>query len=165
MAKELVSGELWEIMGPLLPEAPPKLEGCRPRLDEQASLTGIIFVLKSGIPREMLPQEMGLGSGVTCRRRLKEWQEAGLWGRLLRTCLGRRFLLCGIEAHVDSRAVYRLPVTSRRAKRFGVMADVVGHERGDEIVAVVVALLPAQHQPLPGGLAGLLEDVRVELLV
>jgi transposase len=39
-------------------------------------------VLKSGIPWEMLPQEMGCGSGMSCWRRLKEWHEAGLWPKL-----------------------------------------------------------------------------------
>jgi transposase len=45
-------------------------------------LTGILFVLKSGIPWELLPREMGCGSGMTCWRRLKEWQQAGVWPRL-----------------------------------------------------------------------------------
>jgi transposase len=89
MAKELVSDELWEIVEPLLPEEPPKPRGGRPRLDDRAALTGILFVLKSGIPWEMLPQQMGCGSGVTCWRRLKEWQEAGVWERLLSVLLDR----------------------------------------------------------------------------
>jgi transposase len=89
MAKELVSDELWEIVEPLLPEEPPKPQGGRPRLDDRAALTGIVFVLKSAIPWEMLPQEMGCGSGVTCWRRLKEWQEAGVWERLLQALLER----------------------------------------------------------------------------
>jgi transposase len=89
MAKELVSDELWEIVEPLLPEEPPKPRGGRPRLDDREALTGILFVLKSGIPWEMLPQEMGCGSGVTCWRRLKEWQEAGVWERLLSVLLDR----------------------------------------------------------------------------
>jgi transposase len=89
MAKELVSVELWEIVEPLLPKEPPKPKGGRPRVDDRAALTGIIFVLKSGIPWEMLPQEMGCGSGVTCWRRLREWQEAGVWGRLLQVLLDR----------------------------------------------------------------------------
>jgi transposase len=74
---------------PLLPEEPPKPKGGRPRLDDRAALTGILFVLKSGIPWEMLPQEMGCGSGVTCWRRLKKWQEAGVWERLLWVLLDR----------------------------------------------------------------------------
>jgi transposase len=89
MAKELVSDELWEIVEPLLPEEPPKPKGGRPRLDDRAALTGIIFVLKSGIPWEMLPQEMGCGSGVTCWRRLQKWQEAGVWERMLSFLLDR----------------------------------------------------------------------------
>jgi len=89
MAKQLLSDELWQIVEPLLPEEPPKPEGGRPRIDDRAVLTGIIFVLKSGIPWEMLPQEMGCGSGVTCWRRLKEWQEAGVWERLLGVLLDR----------------------------------------------------------------------------
>ncbi|HET6658738.1 MAG TPA: IS5 family transposase [Rubrobacter sp.] len=89
MAKELVSDELWKIIEPLLPEEPPKPKGGRPRVDDRAALTGIIFVLKSGIPWEMLPQEMGCGSGVTCWRRLEEWQQAGVWERLHRVLLNR----------------------------------------------------------------------------
>ena len=89
MAKELVNDELWEIVEPLLPDEPPKPEGGRPRIDDRAALTGIVFVLKSGIPWEMLPQEMGCGSGVTCWRRLREWHEAGVWEKLHRVLLDR----------------------------------------------------------------------------
>ena len=49
-----------------------------------------MFVLKSGIPWEMLPQEMDCGSGMTCWRRLKEWHEAGVWEPLHRKLLDRR---------------------------------------------------------------------------
>src|SRR4051794_13729718 len=89
MARELVSDELWEIVEPLLPPEPPKPEGGRPRVENRAALTGIVFVLKSGIPWEMLPHQMGCGSGVTCWRRLREWQEAGVWERLLGVLLDR----------------------------------------------------------------------------
>jgi transposase len=89
MAKELFSDELWEMIEPLLPEKPPKPKGGRPRVDDRAALTGILFVLKSGIPWEMLTQEMGCGSGMTCWRRLKEWHEAGVWERLHEAMLDR----------------------------------------------------------------------------
>ena len=87
MVKELVTDKLWETIEPLLPSEAPKPKGGRPRVDDRAALTGIIFVLKSGIPWEMLPQEMGCGSGVTCWRRLKEWHEAGVWEKLHRALL------------------------------------------------------------------------------
>jgi transposase len=89
MAKELVTDELWETIEPLLPPELPKPQGGRPRIDDRAALTGIVFVLKSGIPWEMLPKEMGCGSGMTCWRRLKEWHEAGVWERLHRVLLDR----------------------------------------------------------------------------
>jgi transposase len=89
MAKELVTDELWDTIEPLLPPEPPKPQGGRPRIDNRAALRGIVFVLKSAIPWQMLPQEMGCGSGMTCWRRLKEWQEAGVWEKLHRVLLER----------------------------------------------------------------------------
>jgi transposase len=89
MAKELVTDELWETIEPLLPPEPPKPQGGRPRIDNRAALTGIVFVLKGGIPWEMVPQEMGCGSGMTCWRRLKEWHRAGVRERLHRALLDR----------------------------------------------------------------------------
>src|SRR5215211_297051 len=90
MAEPLVPDELWEAVAPLLPrhKARPGRRG-RPPVDDRACLTGIVFVLRSGIPWEMLPMEMGCGSGVTCWRRLKEWQEAGVWDLLHRALLDR----------------------------------------------------------------------------
>ena len=89
MPKPLVTDELWNVVEPLLPEQPPKPKGERPRVNDRAALTGILFVLKTGIPWEMLPQEMGCGSGMTCWRRLKEWHRAGVWERLHRALLDR----------------------------------------------------------------------------
>ncbi len=89
MGKKLVTNELWEAIEPLLPPEPPKPKGGRPRVPNKAALTGIVFVLKSGIPWEMLPQEMGCGSGSTCWRRLREWEELGVWSKLHRVLLDR----------------------------------------------------------------------------
>ncbi len=89
MSKGLVSDELWGVIEPLLPAEPPQPKGGRPRVEDRAALTGIIFVLTSGIPWEMLPKEMGCGSGSTCWRRLRDWQEAGVWEELHRVLLDR----------------------------------------------------------------------------
>ena len=80
MAKALITEELWKIIEPHIPIKPRKK--CHPGrkpLPAQKSLTGILFVLMSGIPWEMLPKEMGCGSGMTCWRRLRDWQQAGVW--------------------------------------------------------------------------------------
>jgi transposase len=108
MSKPLVTQELWEVVEPLLPEEPPKPKGGRPRVPDRAALTGILFVLKTGIPWEMLPQQMGCGSGMTCWRRLKEWHEAGVWERLHRVLLDRLGEADEIDwsrASLDSAAV------------------------------------------------------------
>ena len=108
MAKPLVSDELWAVVAPLLPPPRPKPKGGRPPIPDRAALTGILFVLKSGIPWEMLPQEMGCGSGMTCWRRLRDWQQAGLWERIRRILLDRLGAADQIDwsrASLDSAAV------------------------------------------------------------
>ena len=83
MSKPLVSDALWERIEPLIPKRPsPTKKGGRPPVEDRAALTGILFVLKTGIPWEDLPQEMGCGSGMTCWRRLRDWQAAGVWDQL-----------------------------------------------------------------------------------
>ncbi len=89
MAKAILPDELWEVIEPLLPAEPPKPKGGRPRVPDRACMTGILFVLRTGIPWEYLPQEMGCGSGMTCWRRLRDWQEAGIWEKLHRALLDR----------------------------------------------------------------------------
>ena len=79
MPAALLPIKLWEVIQPLLPSAPHRPNGGRPRLPDRACLTGILFVLHSGIPWEMLPQELGCGSGMTCWRRLRDWQRSGIW--------------------------------------------------------------------------------------
>ena len=68
MAKPLLTDELWSVIEPLLPPEKPKPDGGRPAVNNRAALTRILFVLRSGIPWEMLPQEMGCGSGTICWR-------------------------------------------------------------------------------------------------
>lgn len=79
MAAVLLPDGFWDLIEPLLPPPTPKPKGERPRLSDRACLRGIMFVLRSGIPWEMLPQELGCGSGMTCWRRLRDWQQAGIW--------------------------------------------------------------------------------------
>ena len=108
MPKPLLSDGLWEMIVPLLPPEPPKVKGGRPRVPDRAALTGIIFVLRSGIPWEMLPKEMGCGSGMTCWRRLREWQQAGIWENIWQVLLDRLGKQDSIDwsyAVVDSASV------------------------------------------------------------
>jgi len=108
MAAPHVPDALWSIIEPLIPPDRPKPKGGRPRVSDRAALTGIVFVLRSGIPWEMLPAEMGCGSGMTCWRRLREWQQTGVWDRLHRVLLDRLGSANAIDwrrAAVDSASV------------------------------------------------------------
>lgn len=90
MARAILDDDLWAMIGPLLPPPKPRRfrhPGRRPITHRQA-LTGILFVLRTGIPWEMLPREMGCGSGVSCWRRLRDWQAQGVWERVHATLLG-----------------------------------------------------------------------------
>src|SRR5438034_10929659 len=91
MSERLIDDALWRRIEPLLPKPPRrrwKAMG-RPRIPDRAALTGILFVLRSGIPWEMLPREMGCGSGMTCWRRLRDWHRAGVWRKLHQLLLSR----------------------------------------------------------------------------
>jgi len=80
----IVPDELWARIQPLLPVVVPRRSDRpgRPRLDDRKALSGILFVLYTAIPWEFLPQELGFGSGMTCWRRLRDWNEAGVWATL-----------------------------------------------------------------------------------
>lgn len=82
MAAPLVSDELWKQIEPLIPKARRSRKGGRPPVSARQTLTGIIFVLRSGIAWNLLPAEMGCGSGVTCWRRLRAWTKAGVWSKM-----------------------------------------------------------------------------------
>jgi transposase len=74
---------LWERVEPLLPQKERRFRypGRKP-FDDRLALQGILFVLHTGIGWEHLPQELGFGCGMTAWRRLRAWQQAGVWERL-----------------------------------------------------------------------------------
>ncbi len=72
----------WEVIRPLLP--PPKNWG-QPRADDRRTLNGSVYMLRTGCRWGDLSRRSG--SPVTCWRRLRQWQEAGVWERIWRTLL------------------------------------------------------------------------------
>ena len=89
MTSVLIPKGLWSVIEKILSAPASKPRGGRPRVPDRAALSGILFVRRAGIAWESLPPELGCGSGVTCWRRLREWQEAGVWDRLHRELLRR----------------------------------------------------------------------------
>ena len=86
MAKVLVTDELWSVVEPILPKWVPNPKGGQPRKPDRLCLSGILFVLKTGIPWEDFPQEIGC-CGMTLWNRLEEWSSAGVLEKLHRVLL------------------------------------------------------------------------------
>src|SRR5215207_10135142 len=106
--KPLVTDGLWAMIAPLLPRPPSQPKGGRPWVDDRASLNGILYVLRSGISWRMLPTALGNGSGVTCWRRLREWQRRDVWRKLHQLMLERLAAADQIDwtrAALDSRSL------------------------------------------------------------
>jgi len=132
MAKPLLTDELWQRIKPHIPPDPPKPKGGRPRVPDRACLTGILFVLKTGTPWEYLPREMGCGSGMTCWRRLRDWQAAGVWQKIWQTLLDELGLAdgidwstsamdsCSVRALFGGRKPARIPRIGARMARSGI---------------------------------------------
>ena len=124
MAKPLLTDELWERIEPHIPPEPPKPEGGRPRVSDRTCLTGILFVLKTGTPWEYLPREMGCGCGMTCWRRLRDWQTAGVWQKIWQALLdelGQADAIDWSTSATDSCSVRALlgerkPASTRRGR-------------------------------------------------
>jgi len=108
MARPILPDDLWELIEPLLPPDKPPNSNGRPAVSNRQTLTGILFVLKTGIPWEYLPQELGCGCGMTCWRRLHTWHKQGLWQAIFETLLTHLNEGGGIDwsrAVVDSSSV------------------------------------------------------------
>jgi transposase len=112
MSEPILPEGLWQRVEPLLPE--PKLKrrdilgaGRKPS-EPRRVMTGILFVLKTGIAWKLLPATSEFPSGYTCRRKLVEWHRAGVWQRLLENMLAelqQRKRLDWRRAIVDSSSV------------------------------------------------------------
>ena len=116
----VVSDGLWEFVEPLLPKRVRRSRyPGRKRLPDRQALSGILFVLHTGIAWRDLPLELGFGSGITCWRRLDEWQQAGVWERLHAVLLARLRAAGEIEwsrAIADSSQIQAKKGARKRAK-------------------------------------------------
>ena len=84
MVKPFLTDEQWEQIAPLLPQT--RSRG-RPFADNRQVLEGILWVLRSGARWRDLPPQYP--SASTCWRRLRDWEEQGVWLDLWRAFLSR----------------------------------------------------------------------------
>jgi transposase len=128
MAIATVSDGLWELLQPLLPITPRRVRSPgRRRLDDRQVLNGILYVLATGIAWDQLPQQLGFGSGMTCWRRLRDWNQAGVWTQLHQLLLAelrRADQLDWSRAVIDAAHLRAL----KGGRRPGQVRS-IGHER------------------------------------
>jgi len=140
MKRVLLDDELWGMIEPFLPEPKPRRfrhPGRKP-ITHRKTLTGILFVLRSGIPWEMLPQEMGCGSGVTCWRRLRDWQACGVWEKVHRKLLRElrhRGMLDLSVAVIDSGTIRAVGVGSHHSKKQAPIPPIAVGQRASTILS------------------------------
>ena len=85
MRKVEIIDEQWRRLEPLLP--PPRRGRGRPRANDRKTLNGILYVLRTGCRWGDVPRKYG--SPTTCWRRLRAWEESGIWERIWRLLLAR----------------------------------------------------------------------------
>ncbi|MFJ7949395.1 transposase, partial [Streptomyces sp. NPDC096354] len=108
----IVEDDLWARIEPLLPPWPERSPGPKP-VDDRLCLQGILYVLHQDIAWQLLPLELGFGSGQTCWRRLDRWQKAGVFKqlhRILRAELNAAGALDWSRACVDGSARKSAPM-------------------------------------------------------
>ena len=118
MAEPLVDDELWAVVEPLLPQPKHRLKGGKPPIDDRVCLTGILFVLKTGLAWEDFPCEMGC-CGMTLLNRLRQWQRVGVWEAMHRVMLDKLRSAGGIDLSrvlVDSGSIRAMHGGKKRAR-------------------------------------------------
>ena len=75
----------WKKIAPLLPKPPKQRKGGRPWIENRCVLEGILWILRSGARWQDMPENFPHPS--TCWRRLRDWEERGVWLKIWRTFL------------------------------------------------------------------------------
>lgn len=119
MSEDLLTDQLWRRLAPLIPPRPRRFRypGRRP-VDDRTALAGIVFVLRTGVAWRDLPTTVGC-SGVTCWRRLCDWQATGVWQALHERLLAELRAAGRLDLHaalVDAAHVDALKGGSRSAR-------------------------------------------------
>ncbi|WP_157879896.1 transposase [Streptomyces natalensis] len=81
--------DLWALIEPMLPPWPQKASRPKP-VDDRLCLQGILCVLYNDVSWQLLPLELGFGSGQTCWRRLGRWHEVSVFEKLHHTLLAEQ---------------------------------------------------------------------------
>ena len=72
-----INNDQWKLLKPLLPEPKRNPKGGRPPIDNRLVLEGILWILRTGARWQDLPDRYP--SPSTCWRRLRLWEDQGIW--------------------------------------------------------------------------------------
>jgi transposase len=126
MSKQLLTDALWAEIAPLIPPDPERPRGGRPPIAARDALMGILFILYTATAWELLPFEVAHCSGMTCWRRLRDWQAAGVWDALHRRILEKLNLAGEIDwsrSSVDASSVPAKKGAMRPARTRPIVAN------------------------------------------
>ncbi|MGH2524844.1 MAG: IS5 family transposase [Anaerolineales bacterium] len=139
----LLTDAQWVKIRPCLPRPPRHRRGGRPRADDRKVLEGILWILRSGARWQDLPEEFP--SPSTCWRRLRDWEEQGVWLTIWRTFLGElneRQQLNWSEAFLDGsfapakKGAFAVGKTRRgKGTKWMVVVDGQGLPLGNQLYA------------------------------
>ena len=141
MARYIIPEEVWQRVQAHFPQRPPRLKGGRPVVADRDVLTGILFVLKTGIAWDDLPAEMGCGCGVTCLRRLRDWHQAGTWkhvSQTLQQSMPKADRIDWFRAEVDGRSNVRRRRRPRAVAGYGFGGEVGGEAEASDVLEAMV---------------------------
>jgi transposase len=91
MRKPLLTDAQWKKIEPLLPKTKSPRHGKRrgrPPKPQRVVLEGILWIVQTGARWRDLPRDFGVSPSV-CWKRLRAWEEQGIWLRLWRAFLSK----------------------------------------------------------------------------
>ncbi|MDX3769816.1 MULTISPECIES: transposase [unclassified Streptomyces] len=99
---------------------PERSPGPRP-VPDRLCLQGLLYVLCNDLAWQLLPLELGFGSGQTCWARLERWQKAGVFDQLHRILVAElnaagqldRSRACVDGSHIRAKKGAPTPVRRR----------------------------------------------------
>ena len=128
-----INDDKWKKLEPLLPKPKPNPKGGRPPADNREVLEGILWVLRTGARWQDLPNRYP--SSSTCWRRLRLWEDHGVWLDIWRkflSMLDEKGLLDWEEAFIDGSfaPAKKGALTSEKQKRKRNKVDGGGRRPG-----------------------------------
>lgn len=108
-----IGDDAWEVIEALLPKQ--RGRG-RPRADDRATLNAIMYVLLTGCRWDDLLKTQYSHCYTTAWRRLKRWEEQGIWMRILDALIAKGYSLKIVK--MDSLSIDSTTVPAKKGEEW-----------------------------------------------